>query len=66
MAITVNGEIKEMTGELTVAKLLANHNLKPGLTVVQINKKIIPKEKYSEHIINDGDEVELIKFMAGG
>ncbi|MFH1362305.1 MAG: sulfur carrier protein ThiS [bacterium] len=66
MAIIVNGELKEMTGEITVAKLLKNHDLKPELTVVQINKEIVPKEKYNKHIVNDGDEVELIKFMAGG
>jgi len=66
MAIIVNGEIKEMTGKLTVEKLLANHDLKPELTVVQINHEIVPKEKYGEHVISDGDAVELIKFMAGG
>ncbi|MBU0501796.1 MAG: sulfur carrier protein ThiS [bacterium] len=66
MAIRVNGELKEMTGKITVAKLLENHGFKPELTVVQINHEIVPKEKYDEHIIDDGDEVELIKFMAGG
>lgn len=66
MAIRVNGELKEMTGVITVAHLLQNHDLKPELTVVQINHEIVPKEKYNDLVINDGDAIELIKFMAGG
>ncbi|PIS29567.1 thiamine biosynthesis protein ThiS [Candidatus Saganbacteria bacterium CG08_land_8_20_14_0_20_45_16] len=58
MAITVNGEKKELIGKLTVAKLLEAHQLRPELTVVQLNEGIVPKGEYAGQLISDGDRID--------
>ena len=30
------------------------------------NLEIIPKERYAQTILKDGDEVEIVSFMGGG
>jgi len=34
--------------------------------VVEYNLEIIPKERYAQTILKDGDEVEIVSFMGGG
>ena len=66
MQVILNGEKKDIQEETTVEQLLKEHNLKPELIVVQINNEIIARDKYKEHVFQVADQVELIKFMAGG
>ena len=37
-----------------------------NLIMVKINGKYIPKEKYKDTIIIDGDDVQVIHSIAGG
>lgn len=42
----------------------ANYNL--SRVAVDINGTIVPKAKYGETILLDGDTVEVVSFVAGG
>ena len=42
---------------------------KTGISVsdyLEYNLEIIPKERYAQTILKDGDEVEIVSFMGGG
>lgn len=63
--VKINGENSKIDTGMTVQKLAEMRNLK-GFFAIEINLKIINKEDYSNTIINEGDEVEIVGFAGGG
>ncbi len=66
MDITVNGEARRMTGPLTVAGLLSALALEPRKIAVERNLEIVPKSRYGEIALADGDRIEIVQFVGGG
>ena len=66
MDITVNGEEKRFDGPLTVAGLLAALELPARKIAVERNLEIVPKSRYGETAIMDGDQIEIVQFVGGG
>jgi len=67
LIIQLNGKRHELPRNIaTVADLLESFELKNRIVIVEINKKIIPKEQYLLPCLKDGDAVELIHFVGGG
>ena len=63
--VKVNGEKLDIAG-WTVSEYLetCDYNLKR--IAVEINGEIVPKAKYGEVIIADGDSIEVVSFVGGG
>ena len=36
------------------------------MIIIRVNDRLIPKERYSEYIINDGARIEIIHLISGG
>lgn len=64
--IRLNGEVKEINCGINLAQLVDELKLEPEKIVVQQNGNIITHDKFAEYIISSDDEIELLKFMAGG
>lgn len=63
--VKINGESVEAAG-ITVAEYLQRENFDSRRIAVEINEEIVPKNKFAEVILQDGDTVEIISFMGGG
>ena len=64
--ITVNG-IKFTTADnLKLSDYLTNEGYDTSLIAVECNGSIIPKAKYDEKILGDGDSLEVVSFVGGG
>ena len=63
--LKINGEEKEAAGQ-TVADYLASSGFNPARVVVELNEAIVPKGRYAETTLRDGDQVENVCFMGGG
>jgi len=66
--ITVNGEEKEVSRELTVMELLEETGVEfreVGLAVA-INEEIVPKSEYTTRRVREGDRVEIVQLVGGG
>ncbi|NDV26860.1 sulfur carrier protein ThiS [Desulfovibrio sp. JC010] len=66
MIVKLNGKDAELSEGTTVLDLLESKNLPPETVVVEINMKIIPAESYGSTKINDGDHLEILRFVGGG
>jgi sulfur carrier protein len=66
VTIQVNGERLEVAGPLTISALLANLKIDYRLVAVEHNLTIIKRAAYETAVINEGDEVEIVKFVGGG
>jgi thiamine biosynthesis protein ThiS len=66
MNITVNGKQKVIVDPLSVQALLKNLNLNPTRVAVELNREILPRVKFTETILADGDTMEIVHFVGGG
>jgi len=66
ISLTVNGEERQIELTMSLADFLAAHNLHERMVVVEHNGAIIPRPKYAEVVLQDGDRLEIVQMMAGG
>lgn len=66
MKITLNGEKREVRGDITVLGLLEILNIQHQRVAVELNEVIVKKDTYGATTINDGDALEVVSFMGGG
>jgi thiamine biosynthesis protein ThiS len=66
MNITLNGEIKEVPGKLTVFGLLEFLKIQHQRVAVELNMEIVKKDEYAAIAIKEGDNLEVVSFMGGG
>lgn len=66
MQIKVNGEKHVLPAPVSVAALAAQLGLKAGQAAIERNREIVPKSRWGETNLNEGDEIEIVKFIGGG
>ncbi|MDT3705075.1 MAG: sulfur carrier protein ThiS [Thermincola sp.] len=66
MKIKVNGQEIEVDNGLTILSLLEGKKINPAAVVVEHNLAIPAREKWADIQINEGDTIEIVKFMGGG
>lgn len=66
MRIAVNGKEMQFEGPLSVIGLLEALGVSPGAVVVERNLTILDRNRFSEEAVQDGDSIEIIRFVGGG
>jgi sulfur carrier protein len=64
--IQVNGESRETPAGTTITGLLAQLGLNSGRVAVEYNLRILPKSKWNETQVAQGDCLEIVQFVGGG
>ena len=63
--VKINGESFDIAGK-TVAEYLAEAAYDIRRIAVERNGDIVPKARYGETVLADGDSVEIVSFVGGG
>lgn len=66
MRILCNGEAREITAGMRVTDYLNQLGLDVLSVVVECDGKILTREEYGSHALQDGSVLELIRFVGGG
>ncbi|HXV20897.1 MAG TPA: sulfur carrier protein ThiS [Desulfuromonadales bacterium] len=66
MTITVNGKPKALDAPTTVAALLESLKLDAARVAVELNREILPRARFAEQELTDGDTLEIVQFVGGG
>jgi sulfur carrier protein len=66
LTIRVNGEPFEIAGPVTISTLLATLEIDSRLVAVEHNLIVVKRAQYDAVTINEGDEVEIVRFVGGG
>ena len=66
VSIVLNGERRAVRNGLTVADLLHDLELRPGMVAVERNRKILAREALHATPVEEGDRIELVHFVGGG
>lgn len=65
MQITLNGEPVE-TAARTLRELIISQGFAPDAIVAEVNFALIKREQWQQHVLKNGDSVELLSFVGGG
>jgi thiamine biosynthesis protein ThiS len=66
MTVTVNGQRRDLSGPTTVADLLRQLEISQRGVAVEINQNIVPRARLTEHVLTDGDKLEIVTLAGGG
>ena len=71
MKLHINGNEGEYSpaseqSSLTLSDLLSLLGMKPDRVAVELNRDIVPRDRWSDTILNEGDKLEVVHFVGGG
>ena len=63
--VPINGKQEQAAG-MTILAYLQQAGYTPERVVVEKNLEIIPRESLNSTLLEDGDSVEVLRFVGGG
>tara|TARA_B100000683_G_scaffold42769_1_gene38295 strand:+ start:36 stop:254 length:219 start_codon:yes stop_codon:yes gene_type:complete len=64
--ITVNGKQMQIIPKFTLKSLIAKLKMPLNKIAIELNKKIIDKNRISKIRLKKGDKIEIVHFIGGG
>ena len=71
MNLHINGEERAFPdpappAQFTLATLVEALGMKSDRVAVELNREIVPRDRWSETQLKDGDRLEVVHFVGGG
>lgn len=66
MMISINGQSMSLGKVCTVRQLLDERGLGGAACAVEINRQLVPKRRHEEHLLCEGDQIEIVTLVGGG
>jgi sulfur carrier protein len=66
IALSINGEARRFDGPLTCRQLLDVLELAGKRVALEKNGEIVPRSRFGEETLADGDKLEIVVAVGGG
>jgi thiamine biosynthesis protein ThiS len=69
MKLQINGDERDFSvplAPLTLAALVELLGMKADRVAVELNRDIVPRDRWAATALNDGDRLEIVHFVGGG
>ncbi len=70
MNLHINGEARTfadpVSAHFTLTYLVEALNMKSDRVAVELNRDIVPRDRWPETQLKDGDRLEIVHFVGGG
>jgi len=66
MKILINGISREVPDNLSASELILSLGLANKRLALEINREIVPRSTFENHIIHPDDKVEIVHAIGGG
>ena len=68
MNLQINGEEKrfDLPEPATLAALIENLGMKSDRVAIELNRDIVPRDRWSDTVLKEGDSLEIVQFVGGG
>ncbi len=69
MNLQINGEahaVADAKSGFTLAALIESLNMKPDRVAVELNREIVPRDRWPQTPLKEGDRLEIVHFVGGG
>ena len=64
-SIQLNGEARRVAAR-TLAELVAELGLEQRMIAIECNLEVVPRSRYAETELCEGDRIELVHMIGGG
>jgi thiamine biosynthesis protein ThiS len=66
LTVTVNGRPRDLTAPCTIARLLELLQLETARVAVERNRDIVSRDEFEKTLLEEGDCLEIVRFVGGG
>ena len=67
MKLHINGEERSFDPPVpSLGALVETLGMKPDRVAIELNRDIVPRERWAETALSDGDKLEVVHFVGGG
>jgi sulfur carrier protein len=69
MKLQINGEERDFDdapSSFTLADLVETLGMKPDRVAVELNRDIVPRDRWAQTALDEGDKLEVVHFVGGG
>lgn len=68
MKLQINGDEKtfESAPPFTLATLVQALGMKPDRVAIELNRDVVPRDRWAGTLLNEGDKLEIVQFVGGG
>ncbi len=65
MNLIINGESRVYTAD-TLTALVEELAMKPDRVAIELNREIVPRDRWPQTKLKDQDQLEIVHFVGGG
>jgi sulfur carrier protein len=69
MKLQINGDprdFNDVPAPFTLAALIESLGMKSDRVAVELNRDIVPRDRWNDAALKDGDQLEIVHFVGGG
>jgi sulfur carrier protein len=67
MRLVMNGEVRDVAPQTTVAELVWSHGVQAERGVaVAVDGEVVPRSEWAETVVGEGQRVEVLRAVQGG
>jgi thiamine biosynthesis protein ThiS len=66
MKLVVNGDERAFPDGLTLTELVRDLELEKHPIAVELNLKVVPRDRFSATRLSEGDRIEIVSLVGGG
>ena len=66
VAVRLNGELRDLAAGATVADAVAALTAAAAGIAVAVNEDVVPRSRWAEQVLAQGDRVEVLTAVQGG
>ncbi len=66
MQLMINGQQQSFDSPMNIQQLIEHLSLQNKRIAIERNGEIVPRSRFPEQILNEGDQLEIIVAVGGG
>ncbi len=66
MIVTINGKHQEVPGGANLQQVLERLGVKRQFVAVEVNAQLVAREQHADHVLAEGDAIEIVTLVGGG
>jgi sulfur carrier protein len=66
ISVSINGETSHFDTPISVSALLETMQLGNKRIALERNGEIVPRSQFNQHLLADGDQLEIVVAVGGG
>jgi sulfur carrier protein len=66
LLVQLNGESREVGVGATLDDLVSELSLTPARIAVELNQRVVRRDRWPKTSLTDGDRIEIVHFVGGG